>query len=110
MRMNSLKSLAINCGLLSEMIRGLTPAYRSLARPRFMQSRKVKPVSSQGFTPTAAVTVHELCTNHMASSYEGSRGAKSRFPKLVEALEAKIVGGAIREDSGSLQAGGDRCD
>src|ERR1700730_4471205 len=31
--------------------------------------------------------------------------AKSRFPKLLKALETKIVDGAIRENSGSLQAG-----
>src|SRR6202521_4755508 len=34
MRMNSLKSLAMNWGPLSEMIRGLTPGYRCLARSR----------------------------------------------------------------------------
>src|SRR5271168_4964901 len=34
MRMNSLKSLAMNCGPLSEMIRGLTPGCCSLARSR----------------------------------------------------------------------------
>jgi hypothetical protein len=32
--MNSLKSLAMNCGPLSEMIRGLTPGYCPLARSR----------------------------------------------------------------------------
>jgi hypothetical protein len=33
MRINSLKSLAMNCGPLSEMIRGLAPGNFSLARP-----------------------------------------------------------------------------
>ena len=32
MRMNSLKSLAMNCGPLSEMIRGVTPGNFSAAR------------------------------------------------------------------------------
>jgi len=32
--MNSLKSLAINWGPLSEIIRGLAPGYRSLARSK----------------------------------------------------------------------------
>jgi hypothetical protein len=32
-RMNSLKSLAINCRPLSEITRGLTPGYRSLPVP-----------------------------------------------------------------------------
>jgi hypothetical protein len=33
-RMNYLKSLAMNCGPLSEMIHGLAPGYSSLARSR----------------------------------------------------------------------------
>src|SRR5271163_2481463 len=36
MRMNSLKSLAMNCGPLSEMIRGLASGYCSLARSRMI--------------------------------------------------------------------------
>ena len=36
MRMNSLKSRAINCGPLSQMMRGLAPGYRSLARSRMI--------------------------------------------------------------------------
>jgi hypothetical protein len=36
MRMNSLKSLAINYVPLSEMTRGLTSGYRSLARSRMI--------------------------------------------------------------------------
>jgi hypothetical protein len=34
--MNSLKSLAMNWGPLSEMTRGLTPGHRSLARSRMI--------------------------------------------------------------------------
>src|SRR6516225_6298703 len=35
-RINSLKSFAINCGALSEITRGLTPGYRSLAPSRMI--------------------------------------------------------------------------
>src|SRR6516162_1582965 len=37
-RINSLKSFAINCGPLSEITRGLTPGYRSLARSRMIST------------------------------------------------------------------------
>jgi hypothetical protein len=53
MRMNSLKSLAMNWGPLSEMIRGLAHGYRSFARSRMIS------MSASVFRP-APDEIHDL--------------------------------------------------